>query len=56
MQVNKHPLKIYRALGWKRHGKRSLYGHNFINGACEDCGLPIQEFKQRMGITDPRVK
>ncbi len=44
----KEGLKLYRVIGWKRHGKRSLYGHFFSDGVCLDCGLTKKEFTERM--------
>lgn len=35
---------VFKALGWKRHTKRSLYGHYFIDEKCIDCGLTKKEF------------
>jgi len=38
---------IYKMLGWKRHSKRSLYGHYFVDGKCQDCGLTKAKFDKR---------
>lgn len=41
-------FKVYKLLGWKRHSRRSLYGHYFRNGQCLDCGLTEKELVKRM--------
>ena len=40
-------IPVYKMLGWKRHTKRSPYGHNFMDGKCVDCGLTKASFNKR---------
>ncbi len=48
-------FQAYKLLGWKRHGKRSLYGHHFRDGKCLDCGLSREEY-DRTTEWVPRLK
>jgi len=41
------PETIHRLLGWKTHNRRSRYGHYFVAGKCQDCGLTFQQFAKR---------
>ena len=42
-------LEVYKLLGWKRHSKRSLWGHYFRDGTCVDCGLSEKEYMKKRG-------